>query len=141
MKVHRPDRVHPARVKWIALGLAALSLVAGVGFTREVLRSRQIDSEIAGLKAEAERLRAKNFEITSLHASLTSGEYVEREARLKLNLQKEGERVVVVHKENETAVAASGTPDPEWTNARKWWNYFTDRNGLEAYARARQSKT
>jgi cell division protein FtsB len=138
MKTHRPQPVLNARMKWLVLGLALGSFAAAIGFGREVLRSRQIDREIAELKSESERLRARNFEIASLHASLSSGEYVEREARTKLNLQKEGERVVVVRKEAESPPGSSEAPAPEWTNVKKWWTYFTNRQALEDYARARQ---
>lgn len=141
MNGHRPQSVRSAKMRWIVMGLALASFAAAVGFGREVLRSRQIDREIAALKEEAERLRARNFEIASLHASLTSGDYLEREARLKLNLQKEGERVVVVTKPEAPAAGASDAAQPEWSNAKKWWTYFTDRKALEEYARSRRSDT
>ena len=127
------------RMKWIVIGLAAIALAATASFSRELVRGRQIDREIAGLEREAERLRAKNFEIASLYASMNNGEFLEREARLKLNLRKEGERVVVLRKE-ETSPApdedgpASRSLGEGWSNPKRWWMYFADRRALEEYA-------
>ncbi|MEK7764654.1 MAG: hypothetical protein AAB368_00315 [bacterium] len=62
----------------------------------------------------------------------TSG-FLEREARLKLNLQKPGETVVVV--ERSAAAAASSTaravPVRErYSNVERWWLYFFDPETL-----------
>lgn len=119
----------------LVAGLAAFAVLAGGAFIRETLRARQIDREIQALRDEAERLRVRNFEISSLQASLSSGEYLEREARMKLGLQKEGERAVVVRRAEagpEAAPRAAEAP-PEWSNAKKWWVSFTDPEAFSEY--------
>lgn len=126
----------------IILVFAALTGLMGVSLARESLRSRQIDREIAALQAEAERLRVKNFEISSLTRVLDDRDYLEREARLKLNLRKEGERVVVLTDPVPAAGGGlSGPPSRKdsagailedakegWSNPKKWWAYFFSRD-------------
>lgn len=127
-------------LRWLMLGLAVLAVLASSGFIREALRSRQINREIASLKAEADNLRAKNFQITSLQGAADQQEFLEREARLNLNLKKEGEQVVVVKSASDikpqTPDLAPEAPFGSLTNARKWWIYFTDRNAYDRYAAA-----
>jgi cell division protein FtsB len=129
----------PARLKWIVIGFAALAALIAVDFFRELARSRQIDREIASLKEEAERLRARNFEIRSLQAAAQKDEYFEREARLKLNLRKEGERVIILQRRDadlSSEALAKGEAGGEggWSNPRRWWTYFADRKSYDQYA-------
>ncbi|HJV32767.1 MAG TPA: septum formation initiator family protein [Patescibacteria group bacterium] len=131
MRKHdRPE----GRLPWLVAGLAVFAVLAGGAFVRETVRARQIDREIAALKDEAERLRVRNFEISALESSLSSGEFLEREARMKLGLQKEGEQAVVVRKEDARPAASAATSDrPVWSNAKKWWTYFTDPEAFRNY--------
>lgn len=127
------------RLKWTLAGLAVLVALLGSGLARETLRSRQIDREIEALRAEAESLRARNFEIAALTSSLDDEEFLEREARLKLGLKKAGEDVVVLKKDGATegirrVLGAETDALEEWTPAKKWWMYFADRRSYDDYA-------
>lgn len=129
------------RTAWIAAALIAVAVLSGIGFLREFLRSRQIDDQIAALRTEADRLQVRNFQVSSLAASLQSGEYLEREARMKLGLQKEGEQAVVLRKDGAGTMAELGAaPDAGvergWSNVRKWWTLFADPPSYKAYVRA-----
>ncbi len=130
------------RLGWLVAGLAAAALLTGIGFVREALRARQIAREIQALKQEADSLRVRNFQASSLQASLESGEFLEREARMKLGLQKEGERVVVLRKDVPQPVKADATSEPAaeiWSNTKKWWMYFADPHAFAEYARSRNA--
>lgn len=132
----------PRRFGWLVAGLAVAALLAGAGFAREALRTRQIDREIRALKEEAESLRVHNFQVSSLQASLESGEFLEREARMKLGLQKTGEQVVVLRKDAPHVTNADAPATElavEWSNAKKWWNYFADPHAFTAYVRSRNA--
>jgi|GEM_PF-1246913 len=135
MRKHdRPE----GRLLWLVAGLAAFAVLAGGAFIRESVRARQIDREIDALRGEAERLRVRNFEISALESSLSSGEFLEREARMKLGLQKEGEQAVVVRAEEARPAAETPRKDDEgrsaWSNTKKWWTYFTDPEAFRKYA-------
>lgn len=131
------------RMRLAVAALAVLAAFAGVGFAREYFRSRQIDAEIRSLKDEADRLQVRNFQVSSLEASLQDGEYLEREARLKLGLRKEGEQVVVLRKGDATEAAmqpvSAVASEPVWSNPKKWWTLFVDPKAYEAYAGNRPS--
>lgn len=130
-------RGKPRNLALAAAALAALALLAGAGFVRELVRSRQIDREIRALHEEAERLRARNFEIARLQSSIGSSEFLEREARLKLGLRKDGEQVVVLRKRDALAQGDEAPRSPKggagWSNPKKWFMYFADRNAYDAY--------
>lgn len=134
-------RGKPRNLALAVAALAALALLAGAGFVRELVRSRQIDREIRALHEEAERLRARNFEVARLQSSIGSSEFLEREARLKLGLRKDGEQVVVLRKHDaslgegtkEDLLSAAASSEGEWSNPKKWFMYFADRNAYDAY--------
>ena len=74
---------------------------------------------------------------------MKSGEYLEREARLKLGLRKEGEQVVVLRKEGASAPSSDSSPaapaaEPDWSNPKKWRVMFIDPKAYEAYADSRR---
>jgi cell division protein FtsB len=131
MRKHdRPE----GRLPWLVAGLAAFALLSGAAFVRETVRARQIDREIAELAQEAERLRVRNFQISALESSLSSGEFLEREARLKLGLQKAGEQAVVVRAPESHVTEAAPRPQAEaWSNTKKWWTYFIDPEAFRNY--------
>ncbi len=129
----------PRRFGWLFAGLIVAALAAGIGFAREALRARQIDREIQALKDEADSLRVRNFQVSSLQASLESGEFLEREARMKLGLQRAGERVVVLRKDaplSGKTASQDARVAVEWSNAKKWWTYFADPHAFADYARS-----
>jgi cell division protein FtsB len=108
-----------------ALILVLLVLgVLGVG-TRliiETMRGRSIEHKISELQTEADRLEAKRREILEMSERVTSQSFLEREARLRLGLQKPGEQTVVVEKVPTTREEGGG--EQRANNFFKWWLYF-----------------
>jgi hypothetical protein len=143
MRLHKRQGSFGGRVAWIAAGLAVVTVFFGASFIRETLRSRQIDAEIQALQDESERLQAKNFEILSLQSSAGKTEFLEKEGRTKLGLQKEGERVVVLRQGaapmKDEGLATRSLSGEGWGNPKKWWMYFADRGAFDAYDRNAES--
>lgn len=140
--MHKKTKHASGRLGWLVAALAVLAVLSGAGFGREYLRSRQIDAEIRSLKEEADRLQVRNFQVSSLEASLQNGEYLEREARLKLGLRKEGEQVVVLRKEEAPTASPAvqaAAQEPAWSNPKKWWTLFVDPKAYDAYASSRRA--
>ena len=108
--------------------LALIGLVISLG--QESYRKYQLTKEINGLKSEIERLEGKNQQLADLMEYFQEGSYLEKEARLKLNLKKEGEKVVVVSQtagaEVDQRIVAETEKEVsnETTNFWKWWEYF-----------------
>ncbi|MFH1385697.1 MAG: septum formation initiator family protein [Patescibacteria group bacterium] len=117
----------------LLLAFVWLSLVLVKAFYKK----RQLDQEIGSLKAEIEKMDKKGQELNQLLGYFSSESYLEKEAKDKLNLKKEGESVVMVQGPADEAVgennnsgasvaAAISAPVVE-NNLVKWWNFFFKR--------------
>jgi cell division protein FtsB len=112
-------------------GLAVLALV-GISLGKETYRKKQIQKEIEGLQTEIQKMNQENSELSNLISYFSSREFQEKEAREKLNLQKEDEKMIVLRKEIEAQkVEESSAPEqndqaatdqsPNW---QKWLRFF-----------------
>ena len=111
--------------------IALLALLGiGVGVVRSLVRRNQVQTQIESLQQDLNAYKSKRTELNSLIQYLSTAEFKEREARLRLGLKRPGEHVVVVpggetNLENGTASSATGSElkvnIPNW---RRWLNYF-----------------
>ncbi len=125
------------KAKWplFLLGNLAILLVVGMSTIRETYRGWSVDQEIQALKQQAAALEGRRSELTAFADRMESPEFIEREARAKLGLQKPGEHVIILE-----GVKATGsqwtmdiTPPPPpardtRSNPKRWWDYFTKTN-------------
>ncbi len=130
------DAGQPGRVgrllglKRVLVANLVIFAVVGWGFSGEYMRNREAQKEVDRLKAQADELDAKNTEIADLGKRYSTGEMLEREGRLKLNLQKPGEEVVVVQVGPGHAAGADPVParavgkGVPTSNLARWWKYF-----------------
>lgn len=108
-----------------------VSLLFFIGFkySKEAYKQREINTEIANLQAEIEKLNQENKNLQGLIEYFQTEEFKEKETKDKLNLVKEGEKMVLV-KEKEIATESSdqdnegvevvlNRPNYYW-----WWYYF-----------------
>lgn len=108
-------------------------------FGREFVRNYAIHQQISEMEAKAAALREENLSISTLLSSIQTEAYIEREARLKLDKMKPGEKIVVIESQflensssqidNSTAVTELGLVEGgqiEVANPLKWWYYFFD---------------
>jgi len=112
-------------------GIAALGFILVKSY-EEYSRKKEIQTEIEGLQKEAQKISKENSDFQERIDYFGSQEYIEREAKDKLNLQSPGENVVVikpsqakevlVHSEEQTP-KESPILDAR-PNLRKWWDYF-----------------
>ena len=113
-----------------------------IGLVKETYRKHQLTSEIDQLKLNIDELEGDNQQLANLMDYFKEDSYLEKEARIKLNLKKPGETVVVLSKDiiDEVEVIRRGGLDEEeldkeiinlsenealkTTNYWKWWEYF-----------------
>ncbi len=117
----------------LAINLVLVSLIAW-GFVGEYLRSRAMQAEIDRLEGQAGELEAKNLELADMADKYAGSSMLEREARLKLNMKRPGEEVVVIREaaagiqETSTDETTGGETDTEDTaaisNMKKWIAHF-----------------
>ncbi len=103
---------------------------------KAIYKKYQLDHEIASVKSEIEKLDKKNQEFNQMLNYFNSHDFLEKEAKEKLNLKKEGETVMVIN-ENSLAQEAAILPPAdapaengnagEENNFIKWWKYFFSR--------------
>lgn len=104
----------------------------GISLGKEAYRKRQIQKEIEGLQSQVQQLDQENNDMEGLIGYLSSTDFQEKEAREKLNLQKNDEKMIVLQKEvvpmdsrsastENTSQSPAEDHSPNW---QKWWNFF-----------------
>ena len=122
-----PKRIFSSKLFLLAvlLLLVLIALAAGKG----LLRRYQVNREIKALEEEIARLENSNQELGELIEYLNTDFFAEQEARLKLGMSKEGEKVIIVPDNDNGIVPLDIFPDKEYnekaiSNPQKWWRYF-----------------
>lgn len=111
-----------------------LIILGGVVFSlsKEVYRKHQISRQINKLKNEISELEKNNKGLTDIIQYFGSEDYMEKEARRKLNLAKPGENVIVIAGEKDKTAknpesaeeGNAGANQKEISNLLKWWKYL-----------------
>lgn len=108
------------------IGLGALALILiwlAWGTVREVSRAGEAQKELEGLKQEITELEGKNSELRALIGYFGNSDYIEQEARSRLNLKKPGEGVIILVEE---ATSTEGSTQTRNTEDRGWFNSIFD---------------
>ena len=100
----------------------------GSVFVKKFDENKNIDNDLEDLKAEIESLEKNNDDLGKLIEYFNSNFFVEKEAREKLGLKKDGENVIVVKElsdyENNENVIASNNETIYKSMPLVWWDYF-----------------
>ena len=100
-----------------------LLLVIALG--RESYLNYQTNQEIKELQKKIEELKKNNVEMAEMEKYFQSEEFLEKEARLKLNLIRDGEKLIIIKEEENDLVDDEEKEDSEKIpNFRKWLKYF-----------------
>ena len=129
------------RFRLIFALLAVLVVFLGYRLLGEWQKRQETEDEIARLEKEAKELENRNLEILDLSKKLTTEEMVESEGRLKLGLQKPGESVAILSKDD--GVAGTHKKEMEGSrggNIKRWWFYFFDQGKFNALKEERKAR-
>lgn len=122
----------------ITLILVGLLVLLSFPLTRNWRQKQSVDQEIKGLEQQAAELEGKNSNLKQVLDYMQSSQFVEEEARTKLNYKKPGESVVVIEgrpqSTTETASSSLSTlvnlpPEPpkaQESQASRNLNYWLD---------------
>ncbi len=112
----------------IVLGIVTMISLAVV---KETYRRHQIQKEIEDLRSQANNKERENQKLKGLIEYFKTSDFQEKEAKENLNVQKEGEQVLLVkgnrQKENDIIPDLANKPAPQEdqrSNSKKWWDYF-----------------
>lgn len=126
------------KAKWPLFLMAnvAVLLVVGMSTVRETYKGWTVDHEIKALEMKAQALEGRKMQLSELAAKMQESDYAEREARAKLNMQKPGEKVVILEGVAATqttwqidVVTAPPPPVVNLSNPERWWQYFVQGGG------------
>lgn len=109
-------------------------IVVGAELAQAIRREYEVNKEIDSLKEEITRYDNENNDLEKMMEYYNTLSYKEKEARLKLNLQKPGEKTILVDPpekepaktEMEIKKEVENSLKGE-TNIKKWWNYFFEK--------------
>lgn len=107
-------------------------IVVGAELAQAIRREYEINKEIDSLKEEITRYDKENNDLEKMMEYYNTLSYKEKEARLKLNLQKPGEKTILVDPPTKTELEMEIKKEVEnslkdQTNIKKWWNYFFEK--------------
>ncbi|HEY4519096.1 MAG TPA: septum formation initiator family protein [Candidatus Paceibacterota bacterium] len=117
---------------FVALALLAAIIMLGYKIYGVSYEKYQINKKVTTLDAVMAELSQKSEDLKALVGRLEDKNYIEKEARKKLNFQKPGEQPVIITKKgaganNGSAVKNSQSSDKnnqEESNIKLWYNTF-----------------
>jgi len=110
--------------------LVAIFLALLVGIFQQFYYRYQIKKDLNKLNIEIANLNKQKEELSKLIDYYKNKSNLENEARVRLNLKKEGEKVIIIlptaTSTNESGETMSGLPGniENMPNYKQWWYYF-----------------
>lgn len=96
-----------------------------IALGRESYHYFRISQQIKDLEKGIKELEKTNEELARMEEYFQSEEFLEKEARLKLNLAKLGEKLIIVKTpEGLEEAQEKEVISKEISNIQKWWEYF-----------------
>ncbi|MBU4338102.1 hypothetical protein KKB43_02070 [Patescibacteria group bacterium] len=112
---------------WLVIGFI-IFIFAFSAFLKITWQKIEIQGQIDKLKKEAEMLETDNKYLIDSLDFFASESFKEREMRLKLNLQKPDERVIIISRDEnrskEEIPASADDKSQMLANIKKWREYF-----------------
>ena len=103
----------------------AVCLFTSFGLIRTLYEGVQKYGIVAERQRDLRTIQAENKRLTEAVAFADTPQFVEREARNKLGLVKEGETIVLIGSPSAARVSVEAAPDdPDKPNWRLWWDLF-----------------
>jgi cell division protein FtsB len=111
--------------KYSIFALSVVFLLVLIALGRESYFNYQTNREIKTLQEKIEELQKNNAELAEMEKYFQSEEFLEKEARLKLNLIRDGEKLIIVKEdENKPAEEDEAKRIENISNFQRWWKYF-----------------
>jgi len=121
-KGQRSQIMQQATISFLILGVLVLIVVPYYNNNR---KRQDLEKEINSMKENISRYENSNSELEELLSYLSSDQAIEEKARLNFGLQKQGEQVIIVQKQNSSSQQVLENESvEELSNPKKWLNYF-----------------
>ena len=105
-----------------------------VALGKELYNRYQIHKRIVQLEKEIKKIKEENQSLSQMVEQFNSPEWLEKDARLKFNLAKEGEKVVIIHQPIQENFTDEDFKKEEQlqlkniSNPEKWWKFFFSKS-------------
>jgi cell division protein FtsB len=111
--------------KFFVVMSIVLIIAISIPLGKSLSKQRSADKEIAEVQKEIANIENKNQDLTKLVSYLGTDDFIEEQARLNLNLKKQGENVVVIKDlASSTQTEDVNAAKTQQKNMTKWKNYF-----------------
>ena len=111
--------------KVFAVIMLSLILLISIGLYKDYIRRQQFSAEIKKLEARLGELEGRKVELSKLVDILSSARYIEKEARIRFGLKKEGEKVISVPDDAKPQVLGVSDMVIKYKpNYIQWFEYF-----------------
>lgn len=112
----------------IILIAGAITIFFLIAIGREFFQTRSVGHQLNRLRKEVAAEEQRQSELKNLLTYLSSPTFQERQARLQLGLQAEGEKVLILpagEEESQSGTTEQSNASAEaLSNPTKWWDYF-----------------
>ena len=127
------DRQTKPLLLLLAVGFLCVTAISAV---RELYRRNQVNTDLTTLEARVSQLDERKNTVSKLLEQLQTPQVIDREARLRLNMQKPGEHVYVLRGDQWEQIAkqtsvtdgpalyADTPPIDTRSNPERWLRYF-----------------
>ena len=118
------------RKRLVNLIILIVGLILVVNLSRDIFRLLRAADQLKLAEAKLEKLVKKNQELKRLNEYYQSDEFIEEEARNRLNMARPGETVVVLPprvKKWAKQARGEGKPEgplPKPPNWKRWWQLY-----------------
>lgn len=123
------ERLLKSRLFFIFLIPIFLALILGI--SQQIYDRYQVQKKVSELNAEIANYKKQQKDLTKLIEYYQDPSNLENEARVRLNLKKEGEKVVIILP-TATSTESNGTLSQKeieaLPNYKQWWYYFFSRD-------------
>lgn len=121
------ERLLKSRFFFIFLIPVSLALLLGI--FQQFYYRYQVQTKLNELNAEVANYKKQQEDLTKLIEYYQDPSNLENEARVRLNLKKEGEKVIIIlPTATSTSENVISSNDENMPNYKKWWYYFFPRD-------------
>ena len=109
-------------------GLQIIIIIVGIiliiKLCGDILRLRRVTDQVKLAKKKVEQLEDEKRELLKKKEYYQSEEFIEQEARNKLNMARPGETIVVLPQAVDKSSGPGEKKTEEFQNWQKWWKLF-----------------
>lgn len=124
--------------KGLTIFLLVIVVALSISVAKELVRRVEMRYEVDQLQADVDRLRERNSSMQQLIGVLNTSTSQEKQARVKLGLQENGETTVILeHRKGDGSIELPDSDKIRYipvstyeSNPEKWWNYFKDKSNM-----------